>query len=125
MTMRVPRFLIAGALLLGALVFAPAAPASASSSFCANTCAGSATFDSYGEHLSVYDNANDQLAVVVWNYRYDYGAWYSAWNTNGPWTVRPFNLSIPEGMQFTYKVCLGSGGVTYWNTCGPLVYDRA
>lgn len=124
--MRVPRLLIAGALLLGTLVLAPAAPASATSSVCASTCAGSAYFNSYGEHLYVYDNAADGLAVVVWNQRYDLGGgWYQGWNTTGSGTVRHFDLSIPDGTPFNYYVCLGSGGVTYWGTCGPVVYDRA
>jgi len=124
--MRIPRLLIAGALLVGTLVLAPAAPASATSSACASTCNGSAYFDSYGEHLYVYDNAHDGLAVVVWNKRFDLGGnWYAGWNTSGGGTVRPFNLSMPEGTPFHYYVCLGSGGVTYWNTCGPVVYDAA
>lgn len=103
-----------------------ASVAAADSSRCAKTCAGKASFTSYGEIFHVLDRKADGHSVVVLYWLPD-GTWHKVWNSKGNGSDVKANLELREGSWITYRVCLGEYGdrKVLTSTCGPTITDYA
>jgi hypothetical protein len=104
-------------------------PGYADSSRCTSdsACAGKATFASYGEVFTVYDQkADGHSAVVLYWLPAGVGPLY-VWNSGGNGTSAKGDLELPEGSWITYRVCLGEAGTKQilTATCGATITDYA
>ncbi|HEU5473217.1 MAG TPA: hypothetical protein VFV67_21445 [Actinophytocola sp.] len=127
--MRVKRRALLVAGIAGALTMAGASAAEADSSRCTVDagCAGRATFASYGEVFTVYDQSADGHSAVALYWLPDGSGPHMIWNSGGNGTSVTANLEFPEGAWVTYRVCLGEGGPkeVLINTCGAALTDYA
>ena len=90
-------------------------------------CAGLAYFMSYGDHLMVDDHFADGWPAVVQWWRSDGTGPFEVWNregAEGP-DVDAHIGDIPEGDWIFYRVCVGSAGVIFTQTCSDGVTDYA
>jgi hypothetical protein len=105
-----------------------AKPALADSSLCTPSgCAGKATFASYGEILTVYDQTGDgHSAVGLYWLQGGSGPFY-VWAASGAGTSTRSDLELPEGSWIYYQVCLGEYGskTLVSGTCSAGVTDYA
>jgi hypothetical protein len=115
--------------LVGALLLAGAATASADSERCTSGsgCAGRVTFASYGEVFKVYDQAGDGHSAVALYWLPDGSGPHLVWNPNGNGTSVTANLEFAEGSWVTYRACLGEYGTkeVLQSTCGATITDIA
>lgn len=90
-------------------------------------CAGLAYFMSYGDHLMVDDHYADGYPAVVQWWRSDGTGPYEVWNREGAAgpDVDAAVGDIPEGDWIFYKVCIGSAGTIFRDTCSDGVTDYA
>lgn len=90
-------------------------------------CAGKATFASYGEVFTVYDQKADGHSAVVLYWLPDGSGPHLIWSSGGSGTNVKANLEFPEGSWVTYRVCLGESGPQeiLQSTCGATVTDFA
>jgi hypothetical protein len=90
-------------------------------------CAGLAYFMSYGDHLMVDDRHADGFPAVVQWWRSDGTGPFEAWNREGSAgsDVKAPTGDIPEGDWIFYKVCIGSAGEIFRDTCSDGVTDYA
>ncbi|HEV2781476.1 MAG TPA: hypothetical protein VGX25_19005 [Actinophytocola sp.] len=113
----------------GILTMAGASAAAADSSRCTADagCAGRATFTSYGEVFTVFDQLADGHSAVALYWLPDGSGPHLIWNSNGNGTSVTANLEFPEGAWVTYRVCLGEGGPkeVLLSTCGATITDYA
>jgi hypothetical protein len=118
-------------LVLGMAVAAAvvSTPAYADSSRCTvdSACAGKATFASYGEVFTVYDQKSDGHSAVVLYWLPAGVGPLSVWSHSGSGTTAKGDLELPEGSWITYKVCLGEYGTkqVLQETCGAPITDYA
>ncbi|MEV7728214.1 hypothetical protein AB0P15_26185 [Streptomyces sp. NPDC087917] len=110
---------LAGAAAAAVVLMAPSAGAAGSVGG-----AGSATWYSNGDKMTVCDNASDGKSVVV--EAYVNGSWQYKWHTGGAGgcTDRSYG-NLPEGYQFDFRVCLGTNNTVQWNTCGGWAHATA
>ncbi|MEH1130223.1 hypothetical protein [Micromonospora sp. CPCC 206061] len=86
------------------------------------TAAGSAFFDSYGEHLYIYDNASDHAGVRVY-FSVNKGGWQQRTNSKGSdEPLAHWNLDYAENLSFRFYVCISNNGTNIAGTCGPTIY---
>ncbi|WP_281897821.1 hypothetical protein [Phytohabitans aurantiacus] len=85
------------------------------------TAAGSAFFDSYGEHLYAFDNDADSAGVRV-HFSVNYGGWQERTNSKGNKSQAEWNLEYGENLSFRFFVCISNNGTNIAGTCGPLIY---
>lgn len=111
------------------LALSSASSAAADSSRCTVDagCAGRATFTSYGEVFTVYDQSADGHSAVALYWLPDGSGPHLIWNPNGNGTSVTANLEFPEGSWVTYRVCLGEYGLrdVLTSTCGATITDYA
>lgn len=116
-------------IVVATLVLTGASAAAADSSRCTagSGCAGRATFTSYGEVFTVYDQLADGHSAVALYWLPDGSGPHLIWNSNGNGTSVTANLEFPEGAWVTYRVCLGEGGPkqVLTATCGATITDYA
>jgi hypothetical protein len=114
---------------VGTLVLTSASAAAADSSRCTSDagCAGRATFASYGEVFTVYDQRADGHSAVALYWLPDGSGPHHIWNSTGNGTSVKGDLELPEGSWITYRVCLGEGGPkqVLTATCGATITDYA
>ncbi|MGH3756524.1 hypothetical protein [Actinophytocola sp.] len=127
--MTVLRRSVSVSLLVGALLLAGGATASADSERCTSGsgCAGRVTFASYGEVFKVSDQAGDGHSAVALYWLPDGTGPHLVWNPNGNGTTVTANLEFAEGSWVTYRACLGEYGPreVLQNTCGATITDTA
>ena len=115
--------------LVGALLLAGAASASADTERCTSGsgCAGRVTFASYGEVFKVYDQAGDGHSAVALYWLPDGTGPHLIWNHSGNGTTVTADLEFPEGNWVTYRACLGEYGdrEVLQSTCGATITDIA
>jgi hypothetical protein len=116
-------------LAIGILTLTSAAAAAADSARCTadSGCAGRATFASYGEVFTVYDQLGDGHSAVALYWLPDGSGPHLIWNSNGNGTNVKGDLELPEGSWITYRVCLGEFGArqVLTATCGATITDYA
>ncbi|WP_163510417.1 hypothetical protein [Fodinicola acaciae] len=114
---------------LAAAILAAGAPAYADSSRCTSDsgCAGKATFASYGEVFTVYDQKADGHSAALLYWLPDGVGPIYVWNHSGNGTSVKADLELPEGSWVTYRVCLGEYGTKQIiaSTCGATITDYA
>ncbi|HET9143690.1 hypothetical protein [Actinophytocola sp.] len=127
--MPVTRKALVVAAAVGTLTLAGASAAEADSSRCTvdSGCAGRATFASYGEVFTVYDQNADGHSAVALYWLPDGSGPHLIWNSDGNGTSVTANLEFPEGDWVTYRVCLGEFGPrqVLTETCGAAITDYA
>lgn len=127
--MTVLRRSVSISLLVGALLLAGGATASADSERCTSGsgCAGRVTFASYGEVFTVYDQDPDGHSAVALYWLPDGSGPHLVWNPNGNGTSVKANLEFAEGSWVTYRACLGEYGdrEVLQSTCGATITDIA
>lgn len=116
------------AVVAAGLALIGAKPAAADSSLCTpNGCAGKATFASYGEILTVYDQLGDgHSAVALYWLEGGTGPFY-AWIARGAGESNRVDLELPEASWIYYQVCLGeySSKTLVSGSCSAGVTDYA
>lgn len=112
-----------------AVMAAGTSTAAADSNRCTSdsACAGKATFASYGEVFTVYDQKADGHSAVLLYWLPDGSGPHLVWSSGGSGTNVKANLEFPEGSWVTYRVCLGESGPKeiLQATCGATITDFA
>lgn len=121
------RFTVTATLALALL--AAGTPAYADSNRCTSDsgCAGKATFASYGEVFTVYDQKADGHSAVLLYWLPDGIGPVYVWNHSGNGTNVKADLELAEGSWVTYRMCLGEYGTKeiLTATCGAPITDYA
>jgi hypothetical protein len=116
------------AVLVGALLLAGGATASADSERCTagSGCAGRVTFASYGEVFKVHDQAGDGHSAVALYWLPDGTGPHLVWNPDGNGTTVTADLDLTDGGWVTYRACLGEFGPkeVLQDTCGATITDN-